>query len=647
MPFFRQRSASRAGRAARRTLGLSLAVAGLAWTGSVLAETTPDQAFGLQPVQADVDIDKPTKEQIAACAIVEETFAGAACYSVKDNTGRLWRRFVDSNGDGRVDQWCYFKDGIEAYRDIDANFNGKTDEYRWLGVGGTRRGLDPNEDRLVDTWAEIEPSEISRELISAMRTRDAGRIEALLLSEQDLDALELPGPIRQTLIARRDAAAEAITKALASRGIVGDKTIWVDFGLNRPARIPAGTRGLTTDLTMYDNSTVIIENDGRHAQILLGPILKVGKAWRMIDAPMVLSEVDAAAMPQSLLFQIALENVVTGDGSSVTAANDKMRDLTEAVSAVDRQLDAADDAGKQALYARRAALVEQVIAATTQDEDRANWIKQYADILLFTGQVGFDKEAASRLDALSASQEKGSAKSPTAVYVKYRKMVLGHNLALATAKEDEMVKLQDDQQKALKQFVDDNPTSEDAPDAIMQIASAEEFAGHTKEASEWYARIAKDFPRNALAGKAGGAVRRLSSDGRPFALRAATIDGRSIDLAAYKGKVVLVHYWATWCKPCKDDMGTIRSMLDKYGKAGFEAVGVNLDEQQAEAIKFLKTNRLPWAQVYEPGGMNSRPAVEMGIVSLPTMLLIDDKGNVITRGVTGGDLETELKKLFR
>ena len=52
----------------------------------------------------------------------------------------ILRKFVDTNGDNVVDQWSYYKDGVEVYRDIDSNFNGKADQYRWFNTGGTPLG---------------------------------------------------------------------------------------------------------------------------------------------------------------------------------------------------------------------------------------------------------------------------------------------------------------------------------------------------------------------------------------------------------------------------------------------------------------------------------------------------------------------------
>ena len=63
----------------------------------------------------------------------------------RESRRRDLRKFVDTNDDNVVDQWSYYKDGVEVYRDIDSNYNGKADQYRWFHTGGSRWGLDPKE----------------------------------------------------------------------------------------------------------------------------------------------------------------------------------------------------------------------------------------------------------------------------------------------------------------------------------------------------------------------------------------------------------------------------------------------------------------------------------------------------------------------
>jgi thiol-disulfide isomerase/thioredoxin len=125
------------------------------------------------------------------------------------------------------------------------------------------------------------------------------------------------------------------------------------------------------------------------------------------------------------------------------------------------------------------------------------------------------------------------------------------------------------------------------------------------------------------------------------------LSGQRFDLAGYRGRVTVVQYWATWCEPCKRDMATLGDLLKKYSRAGLAVVGVNLDANREDAAAYVKSKKLPWVNLYEDGGLNSRYAQEMGIFTLPAMLLIDKQGRVANRSLHISQLENELKKLLQ
>src|SRR5262245_2325392 len=92
------------------------------------AKPTAAEALKLVPVQKDVDYDVPEAKEIEKCTVEVETIGGITGWVVRSDGGQVLRRFLDTNSDNKVDQWCYYKDGIEVYRDIDANFNNKADQ---------------------------------------------------------------------------------------------------------------------------------------------------------------------------------------------------------------------------------------------------------------------------------------------------------------------------------------------------------------------------------------------------------------------------------------------------------------------------------------------------------------------------------------
>ncbi len=87
-------------------------------------------------------------------------------------------------------------------------------------------------------------------------------------------------------------------------------------------------------------------------------------------------------------------------------------------------------------------------------------------------------------------------------------------------------------------------------------------------------------------------------------------------------------------------------MWNKYGRS-LAIIGVSLDHNVKDLNAYLAENPLPWPQIFEEGGLDNRPANALGILTVPTMILVDQQGKVVSRAVSIVDLEAELKKLIR
>jgi thiol-disulfide isomerase/thioredoxin len=613
------------------------------------AKPTPSDALKLAPVQARVDYDRPPAAEFDKCVVDVETVGGISGWVVKTESGQVLRRFLDTNGDDKVDQWCYFKDGIEVYRDIDANFNNKADQYRWLGTAGTRWGLDDDENQRIDSWRILSAEESTAEIVAALRDKDAARFRRVLITAEELDSLGLSESQAKELASKIAAAASAFVEVAGRQKIVSAKSEWLHFGASRPGVVPAGTNGAEKDLMVYDNVTTVVETDGKHGQLVIGTMIKIGDTWRVFDLPKNLAGDQTAAASVGYFFQAAInarpevpENV---PGSTVNPALQK---LLGTLDKLDKSIAGATNRNEQArLNAERADLLEQVIKTVDTAEDRNLWVRQFAETVSAAVQSGVFPDGAKRLESLLSQVAKLPEASELVPYIKFRQMSAAYNLSLQDQDAD-FEKLNKQWLEDLEGFVKEYEDSPDAAEAMLQVAIGHEFSGKEKEAIEWFGRITTEFSKSDLAAKAAGAKRRLESVGKPLVLKGKTIEGKPFDLAASKGKVVLVHYWATWCEPCKQDLETIRSLQAKYGKDGFTPVGVNLDNTPAEVTAYLRSEKsLPWPQVYEQGGLEGRLATEMGILTLPTMFLIGKDGKVANRNIHAGELDAELKKILR
>ena len=630
----------------------------IAFSASLLLFSTRDsgaatpgveQALNLAPVQSDVDYERPTKQQAGKCTIKDEIRRGRTGWVVRGETGQLLRRFIDTNGDKNVDLWCYFKNGVEVYRDIDANFNRKADQYRWLGTAGVRWGLDRNEDGQIDRWKTISAEEATAELVAALRTGDANRFGRLLLTSTELRSLGL-GPAKMKLLREKIASARKSFKRFASnQRLVGGKSQWVNFGASQPGIVPVGTDGSTKDVTVYENVIAMIETSGKHDQIHVGTVIRAGDAWRLADLPTILSNDRVTSTGSGIFFQPSLSPRDTATRQSVASQlSEKVQKLVNQLDKLDTALNEATSTGEQGkLHTRRAALLRQLADGATSEEDRASWVRQLIDTVSAAVQSGAYPDGIKQINALFQELNKSKSKNTELIaYVRFREMTATYGQSLQEPKAD-FAQIQEDWLKQLKQFVGDYPHSPDAAEAILQLAIAQEFAGNEQDAKKWYGKITRDFPDTLLAKKARGATTRLDSVGKPIRLRGKSVFGKPIDLAAYRGKTLLVHYWATWCKPCKTDLAVLKRINATYSKRGFAMVGVSLDNDRQTLVDYLRKNRLAWPQLFETGGLDSRLANELGILALPTMILLDTQGRVVNRSIHVGELDAELDKRLK
>jgi len=599
-------------------------------------------ALVLRPIQNDVDYEQPTGDEVDKCVVSPYQSGKSAGWVVKDNAGRLLRKFLDSNADDKVDLWCYYKNGVEVYRDVDVNFNGKADQYRWLGTSGTRWALDRDEDGRIDSWKSISAEEVSAEAVAAVRDKDIARFRLLLATESELDSVGFIGEQRKSIAEGLTNAAKEFTALARDQKKLTSKSEWVHFGATRPGVIAAGTEGAAKDIFVYDNAIAMVQTGEKHEQISLGGLVRVGDVWRLID------------LPHGLVDEPLASGVFFGDAVATTQTtvappmpeDSKVQQLIRDLQNVEASLAKATAMDRSKLHSQRCDLLEDLIPLIEKKEDRDNWIRQYADTVTTAMQASEFPAGERRLIALKDQLKKNNADKDLAGYVQYRLMTVAYSDSLQKPDAD-FAKIQDSWLKSLTSFVSEYPNGEDAADAMIQLALAEEFAGKEADAIKWYTRITKDFPKSPLANKATGALRRIGSVGKTLDIGGNTLAGGRAGLSQYRGKVVLVHYWATWCEPCKDDMKTFRELQAKYAQRGFALLGINLDNDITTAQAYLRANRLPWAHLYQEGGLESPLATQLGVLTLPTMLLVGKDGRVISRNITVGELSTELPKQLR
>jgi len=140
-------------------------------------------------------------------------------------------------------------------------------------------------------------------------------------------------------------------------------------------------------------------------------------------------------------------------------------------------------------------------------------------------------------------------------------------------------------------------------------------------------------------------LKKLDAVGKPVDLQFTAVDGREVDLAKMKGKVVLVDFWATWCGPCVGELPHIKEAYDKDHPKGFEIVGISLDREKESLTEFVSGHHMEWPQYFDGQEWQTKFALQFHIESIPAMWLIDKKGNL--RDINARtDLSGKVEKLL-
>lgn len=142
----------------------------------------------------------------------------------------------------------------------------------------------------------------------------------------------------------------------------------------------------------------------------------------------------------------------------------------------------------------------------------------------------------------------------------------------------------------------------------------------------------------------GEAATAVGKEFAPF--KETATDGSVVDLAAYRGKVVLVDFWATWCGPCVDELPHVKAAYDKFHAQGFEVIGISLDKDGDKLAAFTTKEQMAWPQIFDGKGWQAKLAQAYGINSIPATFLLDRDGKIVAKGLRGDALAQKVSELL-
>ncbi|MBI1830225.1 MAG: hypothetical protein HYR84_02095 [Planctomycetes bacterium] len=620
----------------------------LAGVTQAFAQGTPAPATMLDaklgPKFDDVHISVPTPEELKHCTVKLVHGAGPKSngWLLLDGRGLPLRRYFDSNGDGKVDMWSYYKDGVEVYRETDSTFKGFPDNFRWLNGGGMKWGVGGFDGAAkqwrITGWRMISSEEAALEAFHAVATKDFARLQAISMSEADMQAIKLPAGYAKVVAIAQQQAPEKFRKLCDTLNLPkGVKADGVDGAVPQ-----CDTTNGDVEIIKHPNRAVRYTINGKdYAWLHTLEMIRVGMAWRLVNVP---SDRDPSGGP--------IGPAVAKDNPALQKALGELADHDKHSGNLPPAGLGGNNKEIAAFYTKRIDLVTKVIPLDKESEAEG-WKKQVFDNLATLAQNSFDKNAIALLKQMKDQAVAQNPNGNLAAYGTYREAWTRYAVGTATEVDAKKIAaIQDHWLDDLTAFVRKYQNADDTKEAMQQLATGCEFAGKTEEAKRWYKEFADSFADHPATPRMRGSLARLNLVGKKLELTSPLLNnpGVNFDISQLKGKLVIVHYWSSASLTHAADLAILKQIMTQFGiKSDVELVCVSLDDDAAKARQAVAAGQIPGIHLFYGNnnafGMNSPLAIQYGIHILPTLFIVGRDGVVTNNSLQISDVATELKRV--
>jgi peroxiredoxin len=220
--------------------------------------------------------------------------------------------------------------------------------------------------------------------------------------------------------------------------------------------------------------------------------------------------------------------------------------------------------------------------------------------------------------------------------------------AFQNSMQDKYKGLQDEQRSVLKGFITANP---DSYLSLLALTSVSGPSPDVAEVEPLFNSLSEDL-KNSDIGKQlkysldNLRITAIGSIAPDFIQN--DVNGKPVQLSSFRGKYVLIDFWASWCGPCRQENPNLVRTYNKYKGKNFTVLGVSLDKESGKGdwLAAIKSDKLEWMQVSDLKFWNNMAATLYGVHSIPQNFLIDPQGKIVAKSLRGDDLDNKLEELL-
>ncbi|WP_160718068.1 TlpA disulfide reductase family protein [Chitinophaga solisilvae] len=219
------------------------------------------------------------------------------------------------------------------------------------------------------------------------------------------------------------------------------------------------------------------------------------------------------------------------------------------------------------------------------------------------------------------------------------------NDSAKAAVEESLDKLRLQRRGRAADYIRSHPASVVSVDMVADMAVMGEFA----PVDSLYKTLAPAAQQTAAGKRLAErlAVLKRSAIGQPMIdFTQADVNGKPVRLSDFRGKYVLLDFWASWCGPCRAENPNVLKAYNTFKDKNFTVVGVSLDDKQDKWLDAIKQDGMPWIQVSDLKGFRNEVAKQYGIQAIPSSFLIDPQGIIIAKELRGNKLHEQLAALL-